>query len=203
MPHLLGVIIAIIFAITFRSILIKKETASYVISLVISLGLYFLGLEVQGTTALESFIPTGLFVVVMYTGLLSSKHKLRSIRRQLSIIAFILIVPHVLIYLLDFLKVLFTSVNILTLVGSLIGLLLVIIMIPLFVTSFIKVRKNMKTASWKKLHRFSYLAYLLIYVHIVFVNLSSGDIGHIIISTMVYGLYFVLRIIKFAKNREV
>lgn len=203
MPHLLGIVIATIFAFTFRKVLIKKEREVYIVTLVLSLALYYLGLQVQGTTALESFIPTGLFVVVMYTGLLSPTHKLRSIRRQLSIMAFILIMPHVLIYLLDFLTALFASVSALALIGSLTGLLLIVLMVPLFITSFVKVRKKMELAQWKKLHRFSYLAYLLIYVHIVLVNLSSGDVGHIFISTLIYGIYFVLRIIKFAKNREV
>jgi DMSO/TMAO reductase YedYZ heme-binding membrane subunit len=200
MPHIIGIVFALVISLVFREFIMKKEKIVYVISVVVAIGLFLLGLDVQGGVSLESFLPSGFFIVVMYIGVLANNNKLRAIRRQLSIIAFILITPHVIIYFLDFLQNIFDFNNTYKFLSYLIGIILTVIMIPLFITSFIKFRKKFTPKNWKKLHKFSYLAYTLIYIHILFVGLSSGDMAHPIIVSVVFGVYTVLRVRKYLKK---
>jgi DMSO/TMAO reductase YedYZ heme-binding membrane subunit len=203
MPHILGILIALIVSFSFRDFIRKNPKMTYIITGVVSVLLLLVGFASKGNVALESFLPSGFFIIVMYLGVFSRTHKLRPIRRQLSIIACILIAPHIFIYLLELFTNLFQMGDMYTLLSYLVGVLTVIIMIPLFITSFIKVRKKYSVQSWKKLHRLSYVAYLLIYVHIVFVGLSKSELGHVLITSIVFGVYTVLRILKYAREREI
>lgn len=71
-------------------------------------------------------------------------------------------------------------------------------MIPLFITSFMKVRKKMNAKTWKKLQRWAYLFYLLAYLHvfILLVNKDTINWTKLITYTSVFGIYTLLRIMK-------
>ncbi|MCK5762226.1 MAG: ferric reductase-like transmembrane domain-containing protein, partial [Candidatus Izimaplasma sp.] len=77
-------------------------------------------------------------------------------------------------------------------IESWIGLIAFAIMIPLFITSFSKFRKKYKFAEWKKLHRWSYLAYSLVLVHVVLVSDFRDAVAYVVIFTP----YLVMKLKK-------
>ncbi|PLX31059.1 MAG: hypothetical protein C0604_08185, partial [Clostridiales bacterium] len=61
-----------------------------------------------------------------------------------------------------------------------------VIMVPLFVTSFDFVRRRIGGKKWKKLHKWSYPAYILMLVHVILV---TDNIGHMAIYSFVLFIY--------------
>lgn len=161
----------------------------------------------------KGFIPTAIFVVVMFTGALNNKFeitkKLIKIRGELSIIASILIFSHIGLYLLkffqNFLPKLFSGKEIAfkSFVINISGIIAFQIMIPLFVTSFIWIRKKMNGKRWKTLQNFSYIFYLLIYIHIAFCTVEKDGIDYLKLSlySLIFLTYTIMRIQK-AKNKK-
>ena len=91
------------------------------------------------------------------------------------------------------------------LIASSITLCLLAMLIPLFITSFKVVRRKMSGKTWKKIQRMAYLFFIGIYVHIMV--LYSADVkSHItgiVVYTLIYGSYVVLRLRKAAlKSRK-
>jgi methionine sulfoxide reductase heme-binding subunit len=104
------------------------------------------------------------FILVIFTCVFPKKSKIHKnlnlVRGDLAILGFIFLIPHGMARLS------------LALAGyNSTGLLAMIVFTPLFITSFLVIRKKMKPIRWKKLHHFAYIAYGLIYIHLGF-NLS-------------------------------
>jgi len=85
-------------------------------------------------------------------------------------------------------------------IASIITLCLLAMLVPLFITSFKFVRRKMKGKTWKNVQRLAYPFFIGIYVHIMV--LYSADVkahlSGIIIYTLIYGSYIVLRLRKAA-----
>ena len=147
------------------------------------------------------------FILVMFAGALNPKwkitKKLLSIRAESAILGSILIFPHVIMYLVRFMVKLSNHKPITTLyvVYLIVGLIAFIIMIPLFKTSLKKYRSKMKFAQWKKLQRWAYPFYLLVYIHIVLSILNGKEIDMLKLTlyTILFGSYFILKLIKTSK----
>lgn len=111
------------------------------------------------------FVGFAFFVVVMFQSAFKKRSNLYkktlSIRKEYSIFGFIFLLPHVLIFLIGENQVLEWN-----------GIISFFIMVPLFITSFIVIRKKMSAAHWKKLHLLSYIAYILMFAHVMSVNTS-------------------------------
>lgn len=120
------------------------------------------------TPFVKGFVGFAFFYVVMITGALNPKwkltKKLRSVRATYSILGFVLLMSHPLNYVAE---VLSKQRDI-----PYFGVAAFLIMVPLFITSYMAIRKKMKAQSWVKLQRWAYLSYALILVHLV-VNASS------------------------------
>jgi len=71
-------------------------------------------------------------------------------------------------------------------------------MIPLFITSFQKVDKPKVMFKWKKLQRFAYLAYLLIFIHLIIVA-EMPNMAMYIVLFVPYILYKPYHFIKHEK----
>lgn len=104
-----------------------------------------------------------LFIVVMFQsafkkGTLVHK-KLLSVRKEYSILGFIMVLPHGLIYLVGDYQTIEWQ-----------GLVALLVMVPLFITSFIGIRKRMNNKHWKLLHMAAYPAYILMFAHVIFVG---------------------------------
>lgn len=168
---------------------------------------------------------TALFVIVMYIGALDRKSKivkaLMPIRGYLSIIACLITLAHSFAYGAYYIPTMINNPQELDLRGIIALILtfpLFTIMIILMVTSFIKVRKKMKPKVWKNVQRLAYpwFALLYIYLMVLFIPtiIESFDpaselstfykvnyILSVVIYTLVFGGYFILRIRKYRLDK--
>lgn len=104
---------------------------------------------------------TALFVIVRMTGALpngsAAIKRLMPIRAELSIIASILTLGHNIGYGKTYFVMLFTAPERLSgnlCLAAICSLIMILIMIPLMITSFPKVRRKMKAKNWKKASAF-------------------------------------------------
>jgi uncharacterized protein with FMN-binding domain len=116
--------------------------------------------------------------------------RLRSIRKEYSIIGFILLIPHFIIYLNNFINGDYP--------WEWYGIFAMIIMIPLFTTSFNIFKKKINMKNWKKLQRLSYIVYALIFIHLMIVG--SGE--NVIVYGTLFSLYTYLKIKNYLLNKE-
>lgn len=153
--------------------------------------------------SIKGIFSISFFILIMFAGALQTRwtitKKLLRIRAELAIIASILLLPHGLIYLIRFIiKAANGSLSVIYLSYIIIGTIGFIVMIPLFITSFKKVRLKMKGRQWKKLQRWAYLFYLLVYLHILIILVGKEKIDWLKLSTytIIFGVYIILRFIK-------
>ena len=95
-----------------------------------------------------------------------AKIALMRVRRELAILGFLFLLPHAVLR------------GSLALTGfNFTGLIAFWIIVPLVITSWPSVRKKMSPKRWKEVHKFAYIVYVMIYVHLVFdVSLVNGSI---------------------------
>ena len=155
-------------------------------------------------------LSTAVFAIVMYLGVLSTKipgvRELKSIRGEISIIGSFLALGHNIYYGMYYFTALFTNSKELTLpyiIATCITIILIFIMLPLMITSFLCVRKRMKPSSWKRLQKLAYLFYFLLYVHVMIVLCSNIRGFSTVLSMIVYSVvfipYIVLLMLKLTK----
>lgn len=149
---------------------------------------------------------TATFIIVMYLGAITKHNdfsiRLLKIRGELSIIGCILAFAHNIIFGVVYFPALIWNRQALTgttLVAACLTLILLALMIPLFLTSFHCIRRKMDPKSWKKLQRLAYLFYFLIYAHVMvlYAPNAKNHIFEIVVYTVIYGLYAVLRLRKY------
>lgn len=168
----------------------KHNIVLYIVATIISI-LVFVFQDVSKLTDLLIHGLGGLsfLYLVMLTGALNKKStlfkKLMGVRREYSIIGFILISPHALNFFIELLSD-FEGIK------TLFGVVAFVIMIPLFVTSFMAIRTKFSYKTWKALHKWSYLAYILIFIHIILVSGFPNIIAYLVL----FVPYFILKIIK-------
>ena len=170
---------------------------------------YILALFRRGSLA------TAIFIIVMYTGALKNGSALMKrlivIRGELSIMASIMILCHNIFFGKTYFVRLFTSaltMPVTQLLAAIASLLMLVIMIPLAIMSFPKVRKKMKLKLWKRLQRFAYVFYALIYIHIFLLTYSSAQARRgdytlsLILYTIIFGVYLVMRVRKYLLKKN-
>lgn len=152
-------------------------------------------------------VSISLFILVMFAGALNKKwnitKKLLRIRAANAILGSILIIPHCVMYIVRFIKKLTEGKPITSfyIVYLLVGIVAFIIMIPLFITSFKKIRAKMKYDNWKKIQRWAYLFYFMSYIHIVLVLLNNKvDLIKLITYTIIFVGYFIFKVINKKDN---
>ena len=227
MIFLIYLILTLLFIKSQNKIIKKKSNILYIICTVISL------LTVAGcwsgfaaklpATVVKYLwdplqngtIATAIFVWVMYAGALKPGVELRKyllpIRGEISIIASILTLGHNFALGRVYFFKLFTNpadFSIWQILASVCSVLMILIMLPLFITSFPEVRKKMDGRKWKKLQRWAYLFYGLIYVHVLLLFIPASRDGdtnallNIIVFSLVFLAYAALRIKKAMEKRN-
>lgn len=145
-------------------------------------------------------LASALFILVMWMGALpngsSAIKTLMPLRGELSILACILTLGHNIAYGKTYFRLLFTRPDRLPanqLSAALCSLVMIVIMLPLFVTSFKRVRRRMNGKSWKKLQRLAYLFYDLMYVHVMLLNVPYAMKGRVsyVVNVLVYSAIFL------------
>lgn len=220
MNLVLSLILAIAIAYYGKEIIRKKSSLCYIgitVTSILLIAIYaYLGTSEStylNRVPLTASIYTGalasaFFIIIMYLGAVPKGHWLlknfMGIRGQLSIIASILIIVHNVSMKL-YVKTAMLEGGTTALIYRLMGIttvLMYVLLIPLFLTSFMCIRKKMKAKSWKKLQRLAYPFYALIYLHVMIGNVPtalSGDVLDIIdvlVYTIVFGTYIILKIKK-------
>ncbi|MBR2790977.1 MAG: hypothetical protein IKD70_10290 [Eggerthellaceae bacterium] len=209
MKLIIALILSIAFAILLRGPIRKVPWVFYLLAVIIDV-IYLTGaaLSVARQVALVGFpyVMRGLFaisffIIVMYIGVLDDQNQVRKmlmpIRGELSVIACILAFGHAINYLQSYLTVIFGYSSMVAthiLIGMIIALIILILLIPLTITSFKSIKSRMNAVTWKRLQKASYVFFGLIYVHVLFILVPSALAGatEAIISIVLYSVIFVL-----------
>lgn len=157
-------------------------------------------------------VALSLFTVVMFVGVLRKDSKLgirlRAVRSELSIIACILCLGHVILYLVPYSSRAFSgTLQTNVLFSYAVAMLLFVLLVLLGVTSFDFAKKRMKSVHWKRIQRFAYLFFLLTYVHLMFMLVPAALSGglaaavNVAVYTAVFAAYAILRLWREKRDR--
>ena len=191
------IIVFSVIAFKFPKIIRKFDRYIYISALLLSILAFVLQQVPIFKPINQGYIGLSLFYIVMITGALPKKSKLRiqfsKVRKEFSIIGFILVTPHGLKYLIQFLN---GEIDI-----PIYGIIVFVLMIPLFITSFGFIRKKFTYSNWKKLQSLSYLIYLGLFIHMINVSDTIERINFILY-IILFTTYFILKIIFEIKRRK-
>lgn len=174
----------------------------------------------NGIRILEPVIARGaltgaLFTLVMFAGAFPQgsfgAKAFMPVRAQLSIIGSIFALSHGLsLGKSYFLRIVggimgkenAGSFDLITILSLLISAALMLIMLPLFITSFKFIRKKMNPKAWKNLQRFAYFFYALMYLHILAFEIPKAIRGvegctvNVFAYSLVFLSYLFCRILR-------
>lgn len=222
MRLLISIAVALLVILVFENNIRKHAPAWYCSAFVI--GLLCMHLPASTPTAIQSVvtnyigrgtIATALFILVMYARILPPKSRLfrtlMNLRAPLAIMAALLILLHNTTYFAYYARnislrgiPMSTSERL----ASVCTILMLLLLLPLTITSFSGVKKRMKAKNWKKLQRLSYLFYGLIYFHVACLfgkQLTLGDYHYGIelgIYTFIFGFYLIRRIALYLQGKH-
>lgn len=158
-------------------------------------------------------VSLALFAIVMFIGVFRKDSRvslaLRPVRAELSIVACLLALGHMAVYLAAFLPRLAGDsggASFWLFFGT--ALVLLLLLLVLGITSFSWVKSRMNSATWKKVQKWAYVFFGLVYVHLVSILLPSALHGgtaaqlSIAIYTVLFGAYAVLRIRRALIDRK-
>lgn len=139
----------------------KNQIAFVVLAFILSALSYVVGGQFIEWTVFSGHFSFALFMLVIFAGLMRRDSMYRQViepvRGDLSIYGFIYLIPHIAFYFSEMIN------------GyNMMGIVAYVIMIPLIVSSFRNVRKNMKKELWQVMHKLSYVIYFLLYLHVGF-----------------------------------
>ena len=217
MNLIVGLIAITLFYILFADIIKKYPVLFYMATdvLIIPVVLYYQtkfykNMPILFTKYIMDIFQRGIFstvtfMIVMFLGVVTTHNKytrkLMSIRGEMSIIGCFAALCHNVAFGIRYFVEFFTNaskMNVYTKTATIISLILIAMMIPLMITSFKCVRKKMKAKNWKNLQKLAYPFFYLIYVHlmVLFMHKPEKHMLSIVLYTVIYMLYTVLRIRK-------
>lgn len=199
---LIWLVILIGFIVKFGMHLHKNEYRYYLgMSLLALLGTVFallhqfghvdiLALDVLYPLFFQGHLTLAFFIIVMYGGAFKKKSKAKitimKVRREMAILGFLTLIPHAVLLIVTALKAMNPT-----------GVIAITILMPLFVTSFPKIRKKMHPTEWRGFHRWAYLAYLAIFAHLAAINIIAQDdtfrFVRLSIYIVIFGVYTILK----------
>ena len=214
--------ISLLICVLLSDYIKKYKTSFYVVCSSISITLMYYTLLILNGYNVE-FMPVikeimnsidsgalggALFILVMYMGVIDKKNiiskKLVRNRGEISIIAGIFTIPHNFHYFTRFILQ-FDNISRSTGISLWTNLMMfasgvfgIIILIPLFVTSFMYIRKKMSAKKWKILQEYAYIFYAMIYVQVMMVYLARPSGWNrnlnLVLYTLIFGLYTVFKV---------
>ena len=160
-------------------------------------------------------LSTAFFTVVMFATLFKNgteiKKRLMSIRAELSLIGCFLALGHNFATGKTYFKALFLTperLNTSQIAAAIISIILILIMLPLMITSFRAIRQKMNARSWKKLQRWAYPFYMLIFTHVMVLTIPLVAAGrtkyipNLIIYSIVFVVYAAARLWKAKSDKQ-
>ena len=201
----------------------KKPAALYGICILLSLvsifypregGLPFLDFFFQKIMQ-RGILAGSLFILVMLAPVLpkhfSGRKTIYLLRGEMAISASLITLAHNLAFGGKYFGALFLGqghISLMELHAAIVSCLMILLLIPLTITSFQTIRRKMQGKTWKKVQNWSYLFYLLLYLHIFFIYqgaLIRGK-GEYFFTLMLYsfffGFYGFLRIRQYRMQKE-
>lgn len=194
---LLTAIITILLSVFLHQYIRKFDYYIYGVTVIIAL----LSLSEEANIVTLGYVPFGMFLVVMISGAMDKsfiRKRLFMVRRELAIIASILLFPHAFGFLEYYLEDLGLDE------GSLsffLGVIAAFIVIPLFVTSFQFVRRKMNYKQWKNLHKLSYVFYLLVGLHLILIQ-NERMVMYIILFATYFAIKLYNLLIRYFKTNQ-
>ena len=201
----------------------KKPAVLYGICILLSLVSIFYPRE-GGLPFLDFFfkkimqrgvLAGSLFIWVMLAPVLpksfSGRKTIYLLRGEMAICASLITLAHNLAFGGKYFGALFLGqghISLMELHAAIVSCLMILLLIPLTITSFQTVRRKMQAKSWKKLQNWSYLFYLLLYLHIFFIYQGAlirgkGDYFFtLMIYSFIFGCYGFLRIRQYRMQKE-
>ena len=225
MQYLIAFIITFIFSYLSAGAIRKKPLPFYITGALISTAAATASLMHTGSEAVRKYLidpfSGGAFAgafwsVIMLIGALPAGgrliKRLMPARGELSVLAAAITLSHIVTYGVTYIKRLISPDLRATgdfVITCIVCLLLVLIMLPLTVISFKRIRARFKGRTWKRLQRTAYVFYALIYVHVMVIFIPRARLGQegyylsCIAYTAVWSAYFALRLRKaYLKNKK-
>ena len=219
----LTLICSLAFFRFFGKALKKKPAVLYGICILLSLVSIFYPRE-GGIPFLDFFfkkimqrgvLAGSLFIWVMQAPVLpkssSERKTIYLFRGEMAICASLITLAHNLAFGGKYFGALFLGqghISLMELHAAIVSCLMILLLIPLTVTSFQAVRRKMQGKTWKKLQNWSYLFYLLLYLHIFFIYQGALIRGKgeyfftLMIYSFIFGFYGFLRIRQYRIQKE-
>ena len=201
----------------------KKPAVLYGICILLSLASIFYPRE-GGLPFLDFFfqkimqrgiLAGSLFTLVMIAPVLpkrfSGRKTIYLLRGEMAISASLITLAHNLAFGGKYFGAVFFGqghISLMELHAAIVSCLMILLLIPLTITSFQTVRRKMQGKSWKKLQNWSYLFYLLLYLHIFFIYQGALIRGKgeyfftLMLYSFIFGLYGFLRIRQYRIQKE-
>lgn len=220
---ILTLICSLAFFHFFGKALKKKPAVLYGICILLSLVSIFYPRE-GGLPFLDFFfkkimqrgvLAGSLFIWVMIAPVLpksfSGRKTIYLLRGEMAICASLITVAHNLAFGGKYFGALFFGqghISLMELHAAIVSCLMILLLIPLTITSFQTVRRKMQAKSWKKLQNWSYLFYLLLYLHIFFIYQGALIRGKgeyfftLMLYSFIFGFYGFLRIRQYRMQKE-
>ncbi|MBU1144131.1 MAG: ferric reductase-like transmembrane domain-containing protein [Firmicutes bacterium] len=185
MTVILGLtLILVLLAFLFYKYIRKLNKYLYLIAIILGV-ISFL----QEITIINlGYVGLSFFLIVMFTGVLEKseiKKRLMGVRAEYAILGTIFVIVHGLkfvVFSIDFYFFWDAPIN------FYLGIAAFFICAPLFITSFMWLRKKLKGKTWKKLHQLSYLFYLLVALHLILI--TNQRMWYYIV---IFSVYFILK----------
>jgi len=219
----LTLICSLAFFRFFGKALKKKPAVLYGICILLSLVSIFYPRE-GGIPFLDFFfkkimqrgvLAGSLFIWVMQAPVLpkssSERKTIYLFRGEMAICASLITLAHNLAFGGKYFGALFLGqghISLMELHAAIVSCLMILLLIPLTITSFQTVRRKMQAKTWKKLQNWSYLFYLLLYLHIFFIYQGALIRGKgeyfftLMIYSFIFGFYGFLRIRQYRIQKE-
>lgn len=211
-------ITALVFFYLLEKPIKKHATLFYIATVIISVlsvlapkkGLPFVIDYLVKNILARGTLAGALFILVMVASVCPAA-KLRGLllrtRGEMAIIAALLTLIHNISYGKNYFVALFTKISDLDaprIFAAVLSLVMIVLLIPLTVTSFMFIRKKMNPKKWKSLQRLSYLFYGLLFIHISMIFSISIAKGHLstLFDLSVYAIIYIAYLICRAKKYE-
>ena len=202
----------------------KHATFFYIGTIIISIlsiiiapdkGLPFIIEYLVNNILARGTLAGALFILVMVASVCPAA-KLRGLllrtRGEMAIIAALFTLIHNIVSGQYFFVKLFTNISELNtqkILAAIFSLVMILLLIPLTITSFMTVRRKMNPKKWKSLQKLSYVFYGLLFVHIAMifsVSILNGyleTLFDLTVYAVIYIVYLVFRAKKYEKQRVV
>lgn len=163
----------------------------------------------------RGILAGSLFILVMLAPVLpksfSGRKTIYLLRGEMAICASLITLAHNLAFGGKYFGALFLGqghISLMELHAAIVSCLMILLLIPLTITSFQSIRRKMQAKTWKRLQNWSYLFYLLLYLHIFFIYQGALIRGKgeyfftLMLYSFIFGFYGFLRIRQYRVQKE-